>query len=139
MDIEAITTKLTAAVIEWDNTWQSTGDGPEIGNVLRPIVAELSAAHARERAEAMSDVNTVTIARNLLEALIDQHITAHGHTNAIARAAQLSLDRPAPVQVPEGWVHSCAALCTDGIKLWIDACPHCGMPRNAAAPAKEGE
>lgn len=51
----------------------------------------------------MSDVNTVTIARSLLEALIEQHITKHGHTNEIARAAQLSLDRPAPVQVPSGW------------------------------------
>lgn len=40
----------------------------------------------------------------------------------------------APAQVPH-WSHSCNALCVDGLNLWIDTCPHCGMPRAAASEA----
>ena len=40
---------------------------------------------------------------------------------------------------PEPWMHDCAALCTNDVELWIDACPHCGKPRAAppAAPASQ--
>jgi len=34
---------------------------------------------------------------------------------------------------PVAWTHSCNALCTDGLELWIDHCPHCGKPRTAHA------
>ena len=43
---------------------------------------------------------------------------------------------PAPVAQhgePVAWTHSCNALCTDGLELWIDHCPHCGKPRTAHA------
>lgn len=44
---------------------------------------------------------------------------------------------PAVAQVPH-WSHSCNALCVDDLKLWVDTCPHCGMPRAATpeAPAQ---
>jgi len=43
----------------------------------------------------------------------------------------------APEPGPVAWKHDCAALCTNDVELWIDACPHCGKPRTAppAAPA----
>jgi hypothetical protein len=42
-----------------------------------------------------------------------------------------------PLPEPMAWKHDCAALCTNDVELWIDACPHCGKPRTAppAAPA----
>lgn len=36
--------------------------------------------------------------------------------------------RASPASVPEGWKHSCNALCLDGVELWIPQCPHCGKP-----------
>ena len=35
---------------------------------------------------------------------------------------------------PVAWKHDCAALLTNDVELWIDACPHCGKPRNAPQP-----
>ena len=40
------------------------------------------------------------------------------------------------VQEPVAWNHGCNALCAD-IDLWIDRCPHCGMPRPAAPAPQE--
>lgn len=34
---------------------------------------------------------------------------------------------------PVAWRHNCNALCTDGLELWIDHCPHCGKPRTTHA------
>ena len=36
--------------------------------------------------------------------------------------------RASPASAPEGWKHSCNALCIDGLELWIPQCPHCGKP-----------
>ena len=36
------------------------------------------------------------------------------------------------------WKHSCAALLTDGVELWVDRCPHCGKPK-PLPPAPEGD
>ena len=42
---------------------------------------------------------------------------------------------PHPVALePVAWKHDCAALLTNDVELWIDACPHCGKPRNAPQP-----
>ena len=42
---------------------------------------------------------------------------------------------PQPVALePGAWKHDCAALLTNDVELWIDACPHCGKPRNAPQP-----
>ena len=37
---------------------------------------------------------------------------------------------------PVAWKHDCAALLTNDVELWIDACPHCGKPR--IQPAQQG-
>ena len=36
--------------------------------------------------------------------------------------------RASPASAPEGWKHSCNALCMDDVELWIPQCPHCGKP-----------
>ena len=41
-----------------------------------------------------------------------------------------------PASAPEGWKHSCNALCLDGVELWIPQCPHCGKPA-PATPVSE--
>ena len=38
--------------------------------------------------------------------------------------------------VPEGWKHSCNALCLDGVELLVPQCPHCGKPA-PTPPASE--
>ena len=42
--------------------------------------------------------------------------------------AELAALRASPASAPEGWKHSCNALCLDGVELWIPQCPHCGKP-----------
>ena len=44
--------------------------------------------------------------------------------------------QPAPRGVPVAWKHDCAALLMNDVELWIDACPHCGKPRNAPQPVE---
>ena len=41
---------------------------------------------------------------------------------------------PPTEQEPVAWKHDCAALLTNDVELWIDACPHCGKPRPAPQP-----
>ena len=54
-----------------------------------------------------------------------------------ARAALAKWGTPATVGVePAAWKHDCAALLTNDVELWIDACPHCGKPRNAPQPVE---
>ena len=54
-----------------------------------------------------------------------------------ARAVLAKWGTPAPVGVePAAWKHDCAALLTNDVELWIDACPHCGKPRNAPQPVE---
>ena len=49
----------------------------------------------------------------------------------VARAVLAKWGQPAPRGEPVAWKHDCAALLTNDVELWIDACPHCGKPRNA--------
>ncbi len=54
-------------------------------------------------------------------------------------AMRASLDKwgqPAHSEEPAAWKHDCAALLTNDVELWIDACPHCGKPRNAPQPVE---
>ena len=44
--------------------------------------------------------------------------------------------QPAHSGEPVAWKHDCAALLTNDVELWIDACPHCGKPRNAPQPVE---
>ena len=55
---------------------------------------------------------------------------ARGATQAAPSNGALA----APAQ-PVAWLHDCAALLTNDVELWIDACPHCGKPHNAPQPA----
>ena len=48
-------------------------------------------------------------------------------------ALRAALAEPAE-QEPVAWKHDCAALLTNDVELWIDACPHCGKPRPAPQP-----
>ena len=51
----------------------------------------------------------------------------------------VTLKQAAPqqeAQEPVAWKHDCAALLTNDVELWIDACPHCGKPRNAPQPVE---
>jgi len=58
-------------------------------------------------------------------------------SDAAITALREALSAPEPE--PAAWKHDCAALCTNDVELWIDACPHCGKPRTAppAAPADD--
>lgn len=61
---------------------------------------------------------------------------------AAIRAAREFLEAHQPLTrptVPEGWKHDCAALLSNDVELWIDACPHCGKPRTALAAATQPE
>ena len=54
-------------------------------------------------------------------------------------AVRASLDKwgqPAHSGEPAAWKHDCAALLMNDVELWIDACPHCGKPRNAPQPVE---
>lgn len=56
---------------------------------------------------------------------------------ALAELEQAQKQEPAQA-VPVAWKHDCAALLTNNVELWIDACPHCGKPRSAP-PAIDDE
>ena len=43
---------------------------------------------------------------------------------------------PAVVGEPVAWLHDCAALLTNDVELWINACPHCGKPRTPPHPTQ---
>lgn len=53
-----------------------------------------------------------------------------------ARAVLDKWGQPAHSGEPVAWLHDCAALLTNDVELWIDACPHCGRPRNAPQPVE---
>ena len=52
------------------------------------------------------------------------------------RAVLAKWGQPAHSGEPVAWKHDCAALLTNDVELWIDACPHCGKPRNAPQPVE---
>ena len=73
--------------------------------------------------------------RTLLQQAFD---ALHPQANrAFVEATKDALRSALAAPQPEPWMHDCAALCTNDVELWIDACPHCGKPRTAppAAPA----
>ena len=57
-------------------------------------------------------------------------------TYSLASAALAKWGQPAHSGEPVAWKHDCAALLTNDVELWIDACPHCGKPRNAPQPVE---
>ena len=50
----------------------------------------------------------------------------------------VSEDRKDAERFREGWTHACNALCME-IALWIERCPHCGMPAPKAPAMQEGK
>ena len=55
---------------------------------------------------------------------------------SFAHAVLAKWGQPAHSGEPVAWKHDCAALLTNDVELWIDACPHCGKPRNAPQPVE---
>ena len=51
--------------------------------------------------------------------------------NRRAALAAPVMRNPIMAAEPLAWRHDCAGLCTNDVELWIDACPHCGKPRNS--------
>lgn len=48
MNIEAIVKKLSLAIFDWDTQWGMNGDGPDLENVIRAALTDLSESHAIE-------------------------------------------------------------------------------------------
>ena len=66
---------------------------------------------------------------------IDEAAETQGWTPTADDYAKCGPSAPQPVErEPVAWKHDCAALLTNDVELWIDACPHCGKPRNAPQP-----
>ena len=55
----------------------------------------------------------------------------HADVELVIRAARGAAQAAPGRMEPVAWLHDCAALLTNDVELWIDACPHCGKPRNA--------
>jgi hypothetical protein len=56
------------------------------------------------------------------------------HADIVIALAVKALQAMQGEAEPVAWKHSCAALLTDGVELWIDKCPHCGKPRTRPQP-----
>ena len=59
-----------------------------------------------------------------------------GPYGAAAPTPPVSEDRKDAERFREGWTHACNALCME-IALWIERCPHCGMPAPKAPAMQE--
>ena len=59
-----------------------------------------------------------------------------GPYNSAAPTQPVSEDRKDAERFREGWTHACNALCME-IALWIERCPHCGMPAPKAPAMQE--
>ena len=57
---------------------------------------------------------------------------------AAAPTPPVSEDRKDAERFREGWTHTCNALCME-IALWIERCPHCGMPAPKAPAMQENK
>ena len=55
---------------------------------------------------------------------------------AAAPTPPVSEDRKDAELFREGWTHACNVLCME-IALWIERCPHCGMPAPKAPAMQE--
>lgn len=74
----------------------------------------------------------ITIERETLERavdILDRRLNWNPVVDKLCSEINAALAaQPADAQ-PVAWKHDCAGLCTNGVELWIDACPHCGKPR----------
>ena len=63
-------------------------------------------------------------------------VTVANEKLAAAPTPPVSEDRKDAERFREGWTHACNALCME-IALWIERCPHCGMPAPKAPAMQE--
>ena len=73
---------------------------------------------------------------------IGDFVDSNGHSAKMLKPVhdlmRLMSESAAPaVREPVAWKHDCAALCTNDVELWIDACPHCGKPRTTTPTTKD--
>ena len=59
-----------------------------------------------------------------------------GHYGSTAPTPPSTEDQKDAERFREGWTHACNALCME-IALWIERCPHCGMPAPKAPAMQE--
>lgn len=118
----------------------------DITNITDEMI-EVAAGSAQLRAMAGVTEHDALIRGSILAALIvapavepaqrcnccGYLVTDSEHKGCLRAAKQ----EPAQA-VPVAWKHDCAALLTNNVELWIDACPHCGKPRSAP-PAIDDE
>ena len=84
--------------------------------------------HTKRAAEEM--------ALTLLTAFRDGAFMQYQAMLAAAPTPPVSEDRKDADRFREGWTHACNALCME-IALWIERCPHCGMPAPKAPAMQE--
>ena len=75
------------------------------------------------------DFSRVAEDRSRLEEIADAALAA-------SPTPPVSEDRKDAERFREGWTHACNALCME-IALWIERCPHCGMPAPKAPAMQE--
>lgn len=97
-----------------------------------------NAALAAQPSEPSEPPKPVADALDRMDALLDPKagLLTVGYDSATARASRWDMQiiraaLAAQPSEPMAWKHDCAGLCTNDVELWIDACPHCGKPRNA--------
>ena len=73
-----------------------------------------------------------------LGALYGQYGASEAYRAMLAAAPTppVSEDQKDAERFREGWTHACNALCME-IALWIERCPHCGMPAPKAPAMQE--
>ena len=76
------------------------------------------------------------MALTLLTAFRDGAFMQYGAMLAATPTPPVSEDRKDAERFREGWTHACNALCME-IALWIERCPHCGMPAPKAPAMQE--
>ena len=109
----------------------------------RPIVKDaLAAIRAHLAAPALEPValESIHLTRDtsgMCIVRVNGRIAIRDNGDIIDHMATLEwFAAPAPAVQPVAWKHDCAALCTNDVELWIDACPHCGKPHNTP-PAQQ--
>ena len=115
--------------------------------------AALSAVPANHIGDSHEMVEPTDISKQLREYAADSGYSHNDYADTMLAAASeiercaarlesyLRESKSQPAQEPvnkyvNGWKHSCAALLTDGVELWVDRCPHCGKPA-PQEPAKQ--
>lgn len=71
---------------------------------------------------------------NIMKLATDLAYCTDDEFGEIKVALRAAIEQALTPGEPVAWKHDCAALLTNDVELWIDACPHCGKPRPAPQP-----